>query len=73
MGKSTITVNLAAALSERGLRVGVLDADVTGPSVALLLGSGEGIDLEEDGRAQPAVTHGMPSISVGNLLPRRPR
>lgn len=69
VGKSTITVNLAASLSERGLRVGVLDADVTGPSVALLLGSGEGIDLDEDGRAQPAVTHGMPSISVGNLLP----
>jgi ATP-binding protein involved in chromosome partitioning len=69
VGKSTITVNLAIALRARGRRVGILDADLYGPSIARMLGTGDGIVVGEDGRPQPAASHGVHSISVGNLLP----
>lgn len=69
VGKSTITVNLACALKAKGFSVGVLDADIHGPSVALLLGTGEGVEATPNGRAKPKMTHGIASLSVGNLLP----
>ncbi|MEK7821163.1 MAG: Mrp/NBP35 family ATP-binding protein [Pseudomonadota bacterium] len=69
VGKSTLTVNLAASLTARGLRTGVLDADLTGPSVARMLGSGEGLATDEQGRAVPAFAHGIWSVSMGNLVP----
>jgi ATP-binding protein involved in chromosome partitioning len=69
VGKSTVTVNLACALGRRGKRVGVLDADLYGPSVARMLGTGDGLPVDEQGRARPAQNHGVWSASVGNLLP----
>ncbi|MBF0267728.1 MAG: Mrp/NBP35 family ATP-binding protein [Alphaproteobacteria bacterium] len=68
VGKSTLTVNLAATWAARGLAVGVLDADLYGPSVALLLGSGNGVDVTDEGKALPKLRHGVHSLSVGNLL-----
>ena len=54
VGKSTVTINLAAALAERGLTVGVLDADIAGFSVPKLLGVNDRLDAV-DGRIQPFV------------------
>ncbi len=68
VGKSTVTVNLAAALVEQGLRVGVLDADIYGPSQPGMLG-GEGLRAEARGQVIiPAHSHGIAFVSMGLLL-----
>ncbi len=69
VGKSTVTVNLACALAKRGKRVGVLDADLYGPSVARMLGTDVELATDEDGRAVPARNHGVWAVSVANILP----
>jgi ATP-binding protein involved in chromosome partitioning len=69
VGKSTVTVNLASALQGMGKRVGVLDADLYGPSVARMLGTSAGLDTDEQGRVVPAESSGIYSVSVANVLP----
>ncbi len=69
VGKSTVTVNLACALQRAGRKVGVLDADLYGPSVACMLGSGEELEVRDDGRAIPACTHDVHSVSAANIVP----
>ena len=69
VGKSTVSVNLAAALAARGLRVGVLDADVYGPSIPLMLGIA-GQPEYRDGMIEPHVAHGLKAMSVGLLVKR---
>jgi len=66
VGKSTVSVNLAAALAARGLSVGVLDADVYGPSLPTMLGI-SGQPAYEDGAMVPHVAHGLKAMSVGLL------
>ncbi len=66
VGKSTVAVNLAAALSSRGLSVGILDADVYGPSLPTMLGI-SGQPAYEDGAIVPHVAHGLKAMSVGLL------
>jgi ATP-binding protein involved in chromosome partitioning len=66
VGKSTVAVNLAAAFGVRGLSVGLLDADVYGPSLPTMLGI-SGQPEYRDGRIQPHVAHGMKAMSVGLL------
>ncbi len=66
VGKSTVAVNLAAALSARGLSVGLLDADVYGPSLPTMLGL-SGQPEYRDGRIQPHDVHGLKAMSVGLL------
>ncbi|MNU39953.1 Septum site-determining protein MinD [compost metagenome] len=66
VGKSTVAVNLAAALAARGLAVGVLDADVYGPSLPTMLGV-SGQPAYEDGAIVPHVAHGLKAMSVGLL------
>ena len=66
VGKSTVSVNLAAALAARGLSVGILDADVYGPSLPTMLGM-SGKPEYEDGKIQPHRAHGLKAMSVGLL------
>ena len=49
VGKSSVTVNIAAALAKKGFRVGILDVDIHGPSVPNLLGLGHGLEMDEQG------------------------
>jgi len=63
VGKSTVTVNLALALSQRGRRVGILDADIYGPSIRHLLGDATPPKQEGD-QILPAKTKGISVISV---------
>jgi len=66
VGKSTVAVNLAAALAARGLSVGVLDADVYGPSLPTMTGV-SGKPEYRDGKMQPHLAHGLRLMSVGLL------
>jgi ATP-binding protein involved in chromosome partitioning len=66
VGKSTVAVNLAAALAARGLSVGVLDADVYGPSLPTMLGL-SGKPAYEDGAMVPHLAYGLKAMSVGLL------
>ncbi|MDZ4112064.1 MAG: Mrp/NBP35 family ATP-binding protein [Brevundimonas sp.] len=66
VGKSTVAVNLAVALSQQGLRVGLLDADVYGPSLPTMLGISGKPDYV-DGKMEPHRVHGLAAMSVGLL------
>jgi len=69
VGKSTTTVNLALALREAGLKVGILDADIYGPSLPTLLGLTGKPRMAADGRRLlPMQAWGLKALSVGNLV-----
>ncbi len=69
VGKSTISVNLAVSLSQLGAKVGILDADITGPNIPLMLGIKEKPNVSEDGKMIiPLEAHGLKAISMGALL-----
>jgi ATP-binding protein involved in chromosome partitioning len=68
VGKSSVTVNLAAALAESGLRVGVVDADVYGFSVPRMLGV-EHRPTQVDDMILPPVSHDVKVISIGMFVP----
>jgi len=69
VGKSTVAVNLAAAAARRGLRVGLLDADIFGPSMPTMLGTvGIKPKLNDKKKMQPPVAHGLVSMSIGYLV-----
>ncbi|ARB91727.1 iron-sulfur cluster carrier protein ApbC [Legionella longbeachae] len=67
VGKSTVTVNLATALARLGARVGILDADIYGPSMPLMLGNTEPVQVKED-RYLPVIAHGIQTMSIGYLM-----
>jgi ATP-binding protein involved in chromosome partitioning len=67
VGKSTVAVNLALGLAAQGLKVGVLDADVYGPSLPRLLAIAEQPD-EADGQLQPVVKYGIKAMSIGFMV-----
>lgn len=73
VGKSTVTANLALALSAQGYRVGVLDADIHGPSQAQMLGvkEGERPKTEGDKAFYPMVAHGIQAMSMAFLVNTR--
>lgn len=69
VGKTTLSVNLAIALSRMGHKVGLLDADVYGPNVPLMLGANQQPKVLGDQRIEPLSVHGLKMISVGLLNP----
>jgi ATP-binding protein involved in chromosome partitioning len=68
VGKSTTAVNLALGLRDLGLKVGILDADIYGPSLPKLLGIRERPETIGGTRLKPIVRHGMPVMSIGFLI-----
>ncbi|MFB9323995.1 Mrp/NBP35 family ATP-binding protein [Cryptosporangium minutisporangium] len=68
VGKSSVTVNLAAALAARGLSVGVLDADIYGFSIPRMLGV-EGRPTQVEQMIMPPQSHGVKVISIGMFTP----
>lgn len=66
VGKSTVAVNVAAALAGAGARVGILDADIYGPSIPLMLGDTEPVKIQED-HYLPVIAHGIQAMSIGYL------
>ena len=70
VGKSSVAVNLAASLALEGARVGLLDADVYGPSVAHMLGQGGArVGANEERKMLPLSAHGLKFLSMANLSP----
>ena len=68
VGKSTTAVNIALALQAEGLRVGVLDADLYGPSIPKLLGIEGKPAVREDGIFSPHNAFGLKAMSIGSML-----
>ena len=68
VGKSTTAVNLALALAAEGLRVGILDADLYGPSIPKLLGIEGKPAVREDGIFSPHEAYGLKAMSIGSML-----
>ena len=67
VGKSTVATNLALALSRKGMRVGLLDADIYGPSIPTMLGIA-GQPLSDGKQIQPLERFGVKLMSIGFLL-----
>jgi len=68
VGKSTVAVNLAAALAARGARTGLLDADIYGPSIPTMMGVREQPRLNEARKIVPFERHGVRFMSLGFLV-----
>ena len=69
VGKSSITANIASCLADRGLKIGILDADLNGPSIGHLLGVGNDIKLEmKDDGMEPGVGHQGIRIMTMDML-----
>ncbi len=66
VGKSTVTVHLAACLAEQGARVGILDADIYGPSMPTMLGQTAPVQIQDE-HYLPVMAHGIQAMSIGYL------
>jgi len=68
VGKSTTAANLALALSAEGARVGILDADIYGPSLPMMLGISGRPETKEENTIEPMEGHGLQASSIGFLV-----
>jgi ATP-binding protein involved in chromosome partitioning len=68
VGKSTVAVNLGVALAKLGAKVGVLDADIYGPSLPILTGLNERPTSRDGQRLEPLSAHGVKAMSIGFLI-----
>ncbi|MBA4696987.1 MAG: iron-sulfur cluster carrier protein ApbC [Legionella sp.] len=69
VGKSTVALNLAVTLAKAGARVGLLDADIYGPSIPLMLGAASGsVNVTEEDRYHPLPMHGVQAMSIAYLM-----
>jgi ATP-binding protein involved in chromosome partitioning len=69
VGKTTISVNLAVALAKAGASVGLLDADITGPNIPMMIGAEGQPAASPDGKITPIEAHGVKVISIQFFLP----
>jgi len=69
VGKTTLAVNLATALVKMGYRVGLIDADIYGPNVPLMMGISQQPRVLENNQIEPLMAHGVKLISVGLISP----
>ena len=69
VGKSTVSVNLAVALAQSGAKVGLLDADITGPNIPMMLGVEGQPKASETNKIVPLERHGVKCISIQFFVP----
>jgi ATP-binding protein involved in chromosome partitioning len=69
VGKTTVAVNLAVALGKMGYSVGLIDADIYGPNVPMMLGVTRQPNVVGENRIEPIFSHGVKFISVGLISP----
>ena len=69
VGKTTVSVNLAVALSKLGHKVGLIDADIYGPNVPMMLGATRQPNIVGENQIEPVEAHGIKFISIGLISP----
>ncbi len=68
VGKSTVAVNIALSLSRQGAKVGLLDIDIYGPSIPMMMGIHEELKATENEKLVPPESHGIKLMSVGFMI-----